>query len=285
MGKLKDEAVNLVQGAGDVLQGFSGQTGSEAAERSGELQYQSSKEAREQLERLNQPYLQLGEKAAGGVSQFLNDPSGFTALAFNPMFHAALDNTQKQLKGGYSAVGKLNSGGLVNELFQNYLATGDQFVNSAYNRLLGPLNIGQSSANFTGGGAADLITGGASALGAGGIGSANAQSQGMSNLVGGLAALEGSTGALSSLGSAAWSGLSSLGSSIAGFFSDERLKEDMRPIGVDENGLTLYEFKYKSPMYIGYSAQEVAEKDPANSSVHDSGFLMVSEKYKPKRVS
>ena len=63
----------------------------------------------------------------------------------------------------------------------------------------------------------------------------------------------------------------------AGFFSDERLKEDVKLVGKDEfTGLNLYEFNYTwSPKrFLGVIAQEVQKKFP--SAVHEfAGYLSV----------
>lgn len=246
---------------GDLVSGISGQSGAEAALAGSQLQYLSSKEAREQLERLNRPYLDLGNSAIPAFKSFTADPSGYSFLQNNPMFSAAVDNANSVVSNASAASGKFNSGGTVSELFNRYLSMGDQFVNSAYNRLLGPVTIGQNAANFQGANSANLSTQGANALAAGGIGAANAQAQGASNLVG-------------------------IAGTIASFFSDERLKTDMEPIGEDKEGNTIYKFNYKDPVtYIGYSAQEIAEKDPGNVLLDRSGYLKVTEKYKPVRVS
>jgi hypothetical protein len=70
------------------------------------------------------------------------------------------------------------------------------------------------------------------------------------------------------------SSLASIGSSIFG--SDERLKEDIKPVGT-ENGHNIYEFRYKGEpeKYIGVMAQEVAKTHP--EAVHEvNGYLAVN---------
>jgi hypothetical protein len=73
-------------------------------------------------------------------------------------------------------------------------------------------------------------------------------------------------GALFGLGGQALGGFagSQAGSAlIAGMFSDERLKENIVPVGV-ENGHNIYEFNYKNEpdKYIGVMAQEVEKITP-----------------------
>lgn len=80
-------------------------------------------------------------------------------------------------------------------------------------------------------------------------------------------------------------GLSGLGSfqSLGGFaglasmFSDERLKEDIVPVGKLNDGQNVYSYRYKgdSTPRIGLMAQEVLQHKPEAVERHPSGFLMV----------
>jgi hypothetical protein len=60
---------------------------------------------------------------------------------------------------------------------------------------------------------------------------------------------------------------------VKSFFSDQRLKEDIRLIGKSPSGINIYEFKYKhtSGTWQGVMAQEV----PWASTMTDTGFYMV----------
>jgi len=66
------------------------------------------------------------------------------------------------------------------------------------------------------------------------------------------------------MGTGSLSGSTTTTTQPAGFFSDERLKENMRPVGETKDGQTIYSFNYKGDprTQIGLSAQEVAEKHP-----------------------
>lgn len=70
------------------------------------------------------------------------------------------------------------------------------------------------------------------------------------------------------------SGLFGLGSSIAGIFSDARLKENIRRVGETDGGIPIYAYNYVwgGPTMIGVLAQE-APSDAVG--VHESGYLMV----------
>lgn len=155
---------------------------SSAAKNAARTQAASADAALEQSERLNAPYLALGESAIPQYQQFVDDPSGATYLENNPLFQQALDYTGNQLKTVGSSTGKLNSGGMIQSLFNNYLATGDQFVNSAQNRAFQPVQLGQNAANFQASNSGNLITGAGNAQAAGLIGAGNAQAAGINGV-------------------------------------------------------------------------------------------------------
>ena len=191
-----------IAAVGSVIGGSSAAKG---AKKAAKIQAASAREARAMQERLNKPYIDLGTENLPAYQGILNDPRyntfetlqadpyGVDYLSNNPLFQASIDNAGRQMGANASAQGKLNSGGLVDQLFQNYLATGDQFYgnylqrsdtlgNSAYNRALMPVQIGQNAANFQGVNSGNLITGEGNALAAGQIGQGNAYSQTAQNL-------------------------------------------------------------------------------------------------------
>jgi hypothetical protein len=198
-----------IVGAATVASGYmSSKASSKAADASkdaSQAQVAASREAREQQERLNRPYINLGTENIGAYQDILDDPRyntfetlqkdpyGADYLSNNPLFQASIDNAGRQLGASAAAQGKFNSGGLVDALFQNYMATGDQYYGnylqrsdslgaSAYNRALMPVEIGQNAANFQGVNSANLITGAGNAVAAGQIGQANAYGQNMQNM-------------------------------------------------------------------------------------------------------
>lgn len=74
-------------------------------------------------------------------------------------------------------------------------------------------------------------------------------------------------------------GAAGLGLQAFSLFSDERLKEDIAPVGKLNDGQTVYSYRYKGDPtpHIGLMAQEVAETHP--EAVHidpESGFLKVN---------
>ena len=170
--------------AGAVNSRNAGKRAAGAARESAQLQADSAREARDQMERLNKPYLELGESAIPGLQQFIDDPTGFNYLNENPMFNAAVDYGSERIENYASAGGRLNSGGTIDQIFKNYMATGDQLVNSGFQRAMAPVQLGQSSANFQGANAANLITGAGNAQAAGIVGAGNAKAAGINNAVG-----------------------------------------------------------------------------------------------------
>lgn len=81
------------------------------------------------------------------------------------------------------------------------------------------------------------------------------------------------------MGTGALSGSTTTTQQPAGFFSDERLKEDAQKIGETNDGQPIYRFRYKGdPRYqIGLMAQDVAKEHPEAVGKHD-GYLTVDYK-------
>lgn len=82
-------------------------------------------------------------------------------------------------------------------------------------------------------------------------------------------------------GTGALSGSSTQQQQSGGFFgSDERLKEDMEPVGKLFDGQTIYRYRYKDDpegaTHIGVSAQEAAAQKKPGLAVNDDGYLMVN---------
>jgi len=269
--------------ASDVLTGvagsITGQDAADAAKRAGksqakaavdaaDLQYKGAQEALAQGKELSAPYRQLGEQNIGQFQNLVSDPMQY--LQNNPMFNAAVAGSSEQIKNLQSLSGKAGSGGTVNQLFQNYLAQGNEQINQQYNRLLRPVQMGQAAAAGQAAQGANLITGGANALAAGQIGQANALASGQIGAAN--AQQQGVQNAL---------GLGAL------FFSDRRLKENIEAVGRGDRGLPLYKFNYigENDTYLGYMADEIQKLDPNQVFLDKSGFYKVGEKYAPVRLN
>lgn len=69
----------------------------------------------------------------------------------------------------------------------------------------------------------------------------------------------------------------------SGGFSDPQLKTEIVKIGEDDSG-NIYEYKYigSDDLYVGRMADELAMIRPDAVSIHESGFLQVSEEFRPR---
>jgi len=69
-----------------------------------------------------------------------------------------------------------------------------------------------------------------------------------------------------------------VGTGLKAFFSDRRLKKNIKQIGKLESGLNVYEFSYKgsNDRYTGVMADEVKATFPAAVTQHESGYDMVN---------
>lgn len=273
-------------------EGITGKTGAEASLKGAQLQYDATLKGIEAQEESEQRQLQnlaqfrnLTDK--GILDRYKEMAMGVQDYTYDPAQDSLLQNaanfTSNKLLNIQAAQGKAGSGGTQlainealapifmqrqNQLFAQRFDANNQRFNWMNQLVSNSQNAaaGQGAAIAgAGNNISDLYGQGGNALAAGGIGAANAYSQGASNVAG-------------------------IAGAIIGAVSDEREKEDMIPIGKDENGLNIYLFKYKkdvpdNPIFRGYSAQEVAEVDPDHVGVTRKGVLMVSPKYAPQRVS
>lgn len=73
------------------------------------------------------------------------------------------------------------------------------------------------------------------------------------------------------------SGLFGLGSSIAGIFSDARLKEDAVRIGTTDGGVPIYTYRYRGEpeTHMGVMAQDLLDKQPEAVNLDPSGYYRV----------
>lgn len=183
-----------------ITEPFTGKEAAKQAKRAGRRSARAEEEAREQLIERTQPFVDVGNTAAGAMQTFVEDPTGFSFLENNPMFQAAVDDAGDRVANVTASKGKFNSGGTIDQLFKNYLAIGDSFVNSGFERVNRPFVQGGNLALGVGNNVADSITSGANALNAGYIGEANARSAGMSNLLGTAASIFGAVGGFGGFG-------------------------------------------------------------------------------------
>ena len=259
----------LVSGIGSAL-GFGGDSAARGAaneqaygiDRQIEYMQGAEKRANARLD----PYNNLGLSGISAFKDFLDPANQQAYLQNNPMFQAAINNTAGQMKGAGAAMGKFNSGGMVNSLFNNYMAQGQDFINNRFNQLLAPVQMGQSSAA---GAAANTMNTGTN------VGSAFAN---RGDVMG--SSILAQHNAQAGLGN----NLLQLGGAAMSFFSDRNFKKNIVKVGSDEHG-NIYEFDYIwGGRYRGRMADELREIRP-DAVMELDGALLVSDEFEPKKVA
>lgn len=104
------------------------------------------RESERRADRRLRPFVNFGRSGLKPLTNMMSPQGQYNYLESNPMFQAAVDYSGDQIKNITAASGKANSGGTVDQLFKNYLATGETFIGNQFNRLLTPVQIGQASA-------------------------------------------------------------------------------------------------------------------------------------------
>ncbi len=264
MGLLDGGLVNSLFGGLDLgdpregIEAFTGQAGAEASREAASLQYQAAQDAIREQQRSSQLGLGFLDPYSGiglmGIDQagFLTDPQAqYDYLQNNPLFQAALENANRQTMQTAAARGRLSAGDTLQQLTQNTLLAATPLLDRQTRNITNLLDLGRgistaqaNTALGVGTNISNLLTGQGDALAAGQIGAANAQAQGAQNIA-------------------------SIAGTVASFFSDERLKEDITPQGT-KNGHNWYLFRWneKAEKYglVGYDfgvmAQEIEQTNP-----------------------
>ena len=193
----------------------------------------------------------------------LFDPQGQSDfLTANPLFNASLDSINKATMNNRAARGKLGSGGTLKALQNNFTTTALPFLNNQQNQLFNAINLGQSSAAGQANTALNTNNSIANMLGQQGDVRA-------AGIVGAQGAQQGAFNNLLNLGGQIGGGLLAM--------SDRRVKEDIKEVGILDNGLKVYTFKYKGDemTHMGVMAQEVEEVNP-NAAVEIDGIKHVN---------
>ena len=284
----------IVKGVGDML-GFGA---SDAARDATNAQVDANnasiglqRETRDIMRQDLAPYANFGKSALPALGGLLSTQGQYDFLQSNPMFQAAVRNSNNMSAAMGAANGRANSGGMVNELFQNYLATGENYLNNQFNRLMGATNIGQASAAGqanASGQAANQISqmygniGNAQAAGSMAVDNARQSAGGKLLGVGMGAALGGGL-----LGGAGLAGGGAMGAGLGALMglSDRSFKKNIVKVGCDQVS-DIYEFEYiwGGGKYLGRMADEVAKTRPDAVKTVD-GVQMVTKEFAPKRVA
>lgn len=290
--------------------------GQEAQERQGEAAIEQQEQALERILEIQEPFRAVGEEALTGIMgeilpqqdfQLQTDPS---RVLQNPFFRALAAEQEQRLMASQAARGKVGAGETTDLLQRNLLQLGSQFqqqdianqiaqqqaqLGTQAQRFGQLFNVGTLGANVasqqatatqaSAANVGNLLTqiGNVQAAGATQQGNllGGSQAQMFGQLTGaGLGAAAGSAGLLGS-------GIGAGGGALLGFMSDETQKDIIRPVRVDDDGLTVYEFKYKADpdsVYHGKMAQDIQRID-ASHVMESDGKLFVTEKYRPIKVA
>lgn len=233
------------------------------------------------------PFQQNFDTATGGVAGLtnalgLNGPAGsqsaLTALKTTPGYQFQLGQGNNAINAAAAANGTLGSGnqaialdqfgqGLAGTTYNNYVGQLQPFLGAAGSAAGGIGSVygnegSQANANF------QNLGNNAIAVNAG-IGNAQASAD-LANQGIGLGILGGALGFLGN-GGAGGSANSFIGKGLTSLFSDERLKEDIEPVGELYDGTGVYRYRYigDDTPRIGVMAQEVMRDRP--EAVHDIG--------------
>ena len=253
-----------------------------------------------------QPYLTNYSTANSGTTALgnvlgLNGPAGnqsaSQALQSTPGYQFQLQQGDAAINAQAAATGQNASGNQALAL-SNY---NQGLAGTTYNNYVSQLQPFLGASNAAAGGIANVNTGLGNATASQdntlanlnyqtqtGIGNANANadlagltaSGNIWNAIGALGGMKTSGGgsvggnAVSGIGSAVSSGIGDLMSSI---FSDERLKEDIEPVGELNDGQTIYKYRYigDNVFRIGLMAQEVEQTHP-DAVTEIGGFKAVN---------
>jgi hypothetical protein len=216
----------------------------------------------------NQGVTGLGN--ALGLNGAAGNQSALAQLQTTPGYQFTLGQGNNAINAAGAANGTLNSGnqatalsnydsGLAQQNYGNYVNQLQPYLGASQNAASGISSAYQNLGNQQAGVQNNLINNEIGALT--GAGNANA-SAALANSNQAQSMVSGGVKALSGLGS---------------IFSDERLKDDIEPVGELFDGTNIYRYRYKGDdtMRIGVMAQEVQEKNP-DAVIDVDGFLAVN---------
>lgn len=247
------------------------------------------------------PFRETGSEAVNMLLQNIINPQGQdpNEVINNPFFQALSQEQDRNTLAQRAALGLAGSGGTQDALTRNILQLGNTFQQqnlanqqARFNQLFNVAGMGQNAAAMSGTQTANILQGIANSQSTVPLAQAQVgaqQGQQIMNLLSGDKAIEaiGSLFGGSSAGggaSGAMGGSSGL-SSMMSSFSDRRLKRDIKKVSSDENG-NIYRFKYidSDVIYEGRMADELQKVRPDAVSLHDSGFLQVTNEFAPRAI-
>jgi hypothetical protein len=271
---------------------LSGEKAAGAAKKAADIQSASGQEALSVLRQDLAPFTGAGTEAASMLLGSLLQPVSAGEVTGDPFFQALATEQARGDIAARSALGLGGSGGTEELLQRNLLLLGEGFrqnkqaeQQAKFNQLFNVSQLGQASAAQTGLTGADIITSAGAAQSAAPLAEAQAAGQLTSGLMQMGGAALGGYLAAPAAGAALGGGSAIAGGSTMSTFSDSRLKNSIVRVGSDESG-NVYEFSYNgvNGRYRGRIAQELQTIRPDAVSVHESGYLQVSDEFKSEAV-
>jgi hypothetical protein len=239
---------------GDVWDGITGKTAAESTQQGAELSAQYQQQALDYMKETQAPLLEAQQFGLSGLMDYYggNQQGVIDTATQSPYYTSMLGQSEEALLRNAAATGGLRSGSAKSALASN----SQNVLNSAIGQQLGGL---QTLAGYqpNTAGVASATSNIGNTIAQGYTGAAQAQQAGIGNLI-------------------------SLGTSVAGMFSDERLKENIKHIG-KVNGFNWYSWTWNELAKglgltgddQGVIAQEVEKEAPELIDMRD-GFKTVN---------
>ncbi len=239
---------------GDIVDGITGKTAATATQNAADTSVAFQQDALNYLKQSQEPLLEAQQFGLSGLMDYYggNQQGVIDTAMQSPYYTSMLAQGEEATLRNAAATGGLRSG-----TTQNALAANSQNVlNSAIGQQLGGLQTLSGFQPNTSA-VANATTGIGNTMAQGITGAAQAEQQGINNLI-------------------------SLGTSVAGMFSDERLKENIKRVG-KVNGFNWYSWTWNSIAEglgltgesQGVLAQEVEKSSPELINMRE-GFKTVN---------
>lgn len=270
---------------GKIVGGITGaDAAAKGAERAADIQGQAMREANqlqreiwEQQKKDQQPWLDTGKENLNALAQLMKSGGelnrNFTMNDYmaDPGFQFRQQQGEQAINRAASAAGRYDSGralkdltefnsGLASQEFGNAFDRWNTQQGNRFNRLASLAGVGQTASQQ---------------LQQAGNNFANQTSQNLANIGSAQGAAAIAKGNVHANG---FNSLAQLGGAAMGYFSDRRLKRGIQKIGIADNGLPVYVFRYlwSDDLIMGHMADEVKEKFPQFVIENDEGYMLVN---------
>jgi hypothetical protein len=237
------------------------------------------------------PFQEAGVAALGQQQALLGiggeeaQNEAFAAFNESPGQKFIRDRAQKNLLRNAGSMGGIGGGNIRSALVEQGTGFAQQDFNNQFGRLGQIAGQGQNATTNV----SQFGATAANQAGNAGIAQTEARASGIlgrqqaiNQGIGDIAGLTGT--ALGIAGGGQFGGGGATGGGMSNF-SDIRLKDNIRKVGTDQNG-GIYEFSYigSAKKFIGRMAQELYNYKPESVTVHNSGFLQVSDEFAAREI-